>query len=300
MKERVTNWMDNLPITYLDEIDRAERLRRERTKTARGQSLWKKGCRRGWAAAACCAVLLGVVMNREPLMLKANELFLKARIYLDGPETFFDGEMKPVALTLPGDMERIWSQTERENAHTSTQSYEETGLRKIYHSLGALQEELGISVLSEELQDLAGEELWLTYYDTSADKEAIIDMELRISGQEEPAYLEINLILGEKESSYVDIGIPMSQISSAENVRTTESKKTYLSFSSRRPHYQMLSAEEETTDEAFLIYHQARKMLTPGYDREALFFRNGMRYYLYGIETEETAEALAEMFLDDN
>lgn len=301
MKKRMTDWMDELPIKYLDEIDEAEEKREKTQNTVKEQRLWKKRFQSGWAAAACCAVLLAAALNWEPLMLKAKEIFLKSRIYYDDSETFFDGEMKVQDIALPKDMERIWSQVSIE----TKQGYQETGLRKVYGSVRELEEDLGLSVIPEELEDLAAEELWFTYYDTSRDKEAIIDMKLNVSGQEEPVYLEINMVLETKEEqdgeygeAFADIGIVMSEISSRENERKTEDGKPYLTISSHRPHYQLIGEDtEDDSEEAVLIYHQAQKMLTPGYEHEALFFLNGMRYYLYGIETEEITEDLADAFL---
>lgn len=177
--------------------------------------------------------------------------------------------------------------------------------RLMEEPLQELEEDLGLSVIPEDLEDLAAEELWFTYYDTSRDKEAIIDMKLNVSGQEEPVYLEINMVLETKEEqdgeygeAFADIGIVMSEISSRENERKTEDGKPYLTISSHRPHYQLIGEDtEDDSEEAVLIYHQAQKMLTPGYEHEALFFLNGMRYYLYGIETEEITEDLADAFL---
>lgn len=310
MKKRMTDWMDELPIKYLDEIDGAEEKREKSKNAVKEQRFWKRRPWGGWAAAACCAVLLAAALNWEPLVLKANEIFLKSRIYYDDSETFFDGEMKDPDISLPEDMERICSQVSiwyfKENIFQgeTKSGYQETGLRKVYGSIQELEEDLGLSVIPEELEDLVGEELWFTYYDTSRDKEAIIDMKLNTGEQEEPVYLEINMILETKkehdreyEEAFADIGIVMSEISGRENERKTEDGKTYLSFCSHRPHYQLIGDDaEDNPDEAIVIYHQAQKMLTPGYEHEALLFLNGMRYYLYGIETEEIVEELADAF----
>lgn len=312
MKKRLTDWMDELPVQYLDEIDAAEKARGKNKKTAYGQRFWMQKSRRGWAAAACCAALLAAVLNWEPLILKANEIFLKSRVYYNDLETFFDGEMKALDISIPEDMEpvysqvSIWSFKEHIFQGDTKERYQKTGLRKVYDSMDELQEELGMSVLPEEMKGLAGEALWFTYYDTSRDKEAIIDMRLNVSGQEEPVYLEINMLLETKkehdrtsEPLFVDIGIVMSGISSAENERKTKSGKTYLTFRSRRPHYQLIGDDaEDDPDASVTVYHQAQKMLTPGYEQEVLFFMDGMRYYLYGIETEEIAEELADAFLE--
>lgn len=310
MKKRLTDWMDGLPVEYLDELDRIEKERKKSRKAVSEPGSWKKRHGIGGVFAACFMLLLALAVNWEPLILKANEIFWKSRIYYDDLETFFDGDMKTPDISIPKDMERISSQVAiwtfdgtvfREETRSG---YQETGLRKVYSSLGELQEDLGLSVLPKELEELAGEELWFTYYDTSRDKEAIIDMKLHLSEQEEPVYLEINMILEtkkerESEKPLVDIGIVMSDISSVENERRTKSGKPYLTFCSRRPHYQLIGDDaEDDPDAEVVIYHQAQKMLTPGYEQEVLFFENGMRYYLYGIETEETAKELADAFLE--
>lgn len=290
MKKRLTDWMDDLPVQYLDELEQA------------GQ---KKGCYRGYAAAACFAALLAVMLNWEPLAAKANEIFLKSRIFYNGPEEYVDGTMEVPELVLPDDMERICSQVAvwkaeegKERMIRETGGYQETGLRKVYGSLEELQEDLQLCIIPEELNGLAGKELWFTYYDTSRDKEAIVDMSLNIPEQDEPVYLEVNMVLGtKKERPFVDIG-KVYDGGFGGIKKELDNGKTYLVYSYKGPHYQMITETTDDPSENISIYHQAQKMMTPEYREQAVFFLNGMRYCLFGIETEEIAEGLVNVFLE--
>lgn len=266
--------------------------------------------RKSWAAAICCAALLAVLLNWEPLAAKANEIFLKSRVYYKDPETFLEGDMKILDISIPEDMERISSEVSligyKAERRVDDGSWQETGLRKTYGSLEELQKDLNVSLVPEELSELVGDELWFTYYDTSREKEAIIDMKLNTKEQEEPVYLEINIILEEgtgddlqHEGSFVDIGAIPAGASGILREKELAGGKIYMFSHPKMPHYQSVLEEAENPPyDGRILYHRAQKLLTPGYDQEAVFFLNGMRYYLFGVETEEIAEELANAFLE--
>lgn len=310
MKKRLTDWMDDLPMQYLDELEQSEQKLQKRKKTAHAQGFWQKGYRKSCAAAAGCAALLAVILNWEPLAAKANEIFLKSRIYHNAPETFLEGDVKVLNIAIPEDMERISSEVSLighgDGRKEDDESWQETGLRKIYSSLEELQKDLNVSVIPEKLSEMVGDELWFTYYDTSREKEAIIDMKLNTKKQAEPVYLEINMLLEEEtsdalqnEAFLIDMGgIPFGG-GGIQEEKELAGGKIYTFSHPNMPHYQFILEEEENPlYDARILYHRAQKLLTPGYDQEAVFFVNGMRYYLFGIENEEIAEELAEVFLE--
>lgn len=246
----------------------------------------------GKGMLAAAAVLLALILFREPIRTMARQLLFPASDAVTGEngiQSVNIGEIGVTELEKPENMKPVYNQVlemKKETAEELAMKLESQllGSQKQYNTIQAMEKELGISFLHSKILEEDPFAASLCIYDQKALSLSVVDAKFSYGEEKTSIYMEIIMELEDSSKEYrygmnwaSDYqGIYRRKDGLLEAMLLQDNQYTELNW-------QMLADDEDTV----LTFTHPFRYYAPLNTYEAVFYYDGMRYSIYGAESPE-------------